>query len=58
MLTGHVPQQEKYGASKNSSQSMGRNHTTEGHVYMGNKHHDEANMGRNQSIGMKLLSLF
>jgi hypothetical protein len=25
-------------------------HPTENHVYMGNKHHDEANMGCNQSI--------
>jgi hypothetical protein len=57
-FTGHVPQQEKCGASKNSSQNRGRNHPTEGHVYMGNEHHDEANMGRNQSIDMKLLSLF
>jgi hypothetical protein len=42
----------------NSSHSRGRNHPTESHVYMGNEHHDEANMGRNQSIDMKPLSLF
>jgi hypothetical protein len=40
-----------------SSHSRGRHHPTEGHVYMGNEHHDEANMGRNQSIDIKLLSL-
>jgi hypothetical protein len=33
-----------------SSHSRGRKHPTESHVYMGNEHHDGANMGRNQSI--------
>jgi hypothetical protein len=42
----------------NSSHSRGRNHSTEGHVYMGNEHHDKGNMGRNQSIDIKPLSLF
>jgi hypothetical protein len=40
------------------SHSMGRNHPTEGHVYMRNEHHDEANMGRNQNIDIKSLALF
>jgi hypothetical protein len=42
----------------NSSHNSGKNHPTEGHVYMENEHHDEANMGHNQSINMKPLSLF
>jgi hypothetical protein len=42
---------------RNSSHNRGRNHPTEGHVYMGNEHHDEANMGHNQSIDMNPLSL-
>jgi hypothetical protein len=41
-----------------SYHSRGRNHPTEGHVYMGKEHHDKANMGRNQSIDIKSLSLF
>jgi len=31
-------------------QSKGRNHPTEGLVYMGDEHHDEASMGCNQSM--------
>jgi hypothetical protein len=42
----------------NSSHNRDRNHSTEGHVCMENEHHDEANMGRNQSIDIKSLSLF
>jgi hypothetical protein len=42
----------------NSSHNRGRNHPSEGYVYMENEHHDEANIGCNQSIDMKLLSLF
>jgi hypothetical protein len=42
----------------NSSHSRARNHPIEYHVYMGNEHDDKANMGRNQSINMKPLSLF
>jgi hypothetical protein len=41
-----------------SSHSKGRNHPTKGHVYMRIEHHDEANMGHNQSIDIKSLSLF
>jgi hypothetical protein len=33
-----------------SPHSRGRNYPIGGHLYMGKKHHDEANMGRNQSI--------
>jgi hypothetical protein len=49
---------KKVDHQRNSSQGMGRNHPTEGHVYMGNKHHDEANMGHNQSIDIRHFSLF
>jgi hypothetical protein len=42
---------------RNSSQSRGRNHPTEGHNYMENEHHDEANMDRNQSIETQNLFL-
>jgi hypothetical protein len=57
-LIGHIPQQEKCGPPQQPISSRGRNHPIEGHVYMKNKHHDEANMDRNQSIDMKPLSLF
>jgi hypothetical protein len=33
-----------------SSQIRGKDHPTESHVYIENEHHDEGNMGRNQSI--------
>jgi hypothetical protein len=34
----------------NSSQNRGRNQPTESHIYTGDEHHDEINMGHNQSI--------
>jgi hypothetical protein len=34
----------------NSSQNRGKNQLIEGHIYTRNEHHDEINMGRNQSI--------
>jgi hypothetical protein len=37
---------------------QGYNLPTEDHVYMGNEHPDVANMGHNQGIGIKPLSLF
>jgi hypothetical protein len=33
-----------------STQSRDRNQPTESHIYTGDEHHDETNMGRNQSI--------
>jgi hypothetical protein len=34
----------------NSSQNRGRNQSTESQIYTGDEHHDETNMGHNQSI--------
>jgi hypothetical protein len=43
---------------KGIHRKAGVEHSTEDHVYTGNKHHDEANMGRNQSIVIQNLFLF
>jgi hypothetical protein len=34
----------------NSSHNRGKNQSTKCHIYTGDEHHDETNMGRNQSI--------
>jgi hypothetical protein len=36
----------------------GVEHPTEDHVYIGNEHHDKVNMGHNQGIDIKPLSIF